>query len=193
MFEFHLHYQGLLLSSGNSGRSDHKQDVRRYFHDQLANLWKLKYPLKYKAEHLNNLATDFRMGDKKFIPIATHDNFLACGLDVTLLSRDFRGVMDSGDLDGRLKTIIDALRIPKAGENSDGPENPLLCVMEDDGLISELRVTGDLLLAQPEQLVHSPKISLFTGDPTIKESHALVLVRVTMKATRRTAISDEFP
>ncbi len=76
--------------------------------------------------------------------------------------------MDSGDLDGRLKTIIDALRIPKAGENSDGPENPLLCVMEDDGLISELRVTGDLLLAQPEQLVHSPKISLFTGDPDHK-------------------------
>jgi hypothetical protein len=81
----------------------------------------------------------------------------------------------------------------QVGENCDGPENPLLCVMEDDGLISEIRVTGDLLLAQPKQLVHSPKISLFTGDPTIKESHALVLIRVTMKALRRVPMNDEFP
>jgi hypothetical protein len=78
------------------------------------------------------------------------------------------------------------------GENCGGPENPPLCVKEDDGLISEISVTGDLLLAQPEQLVHSPKISLFTGDPTVKERHALVLIRVTMKALRRVPTNDEF-
>jgi hypothetical protein len=65
-----------------------------------------------------------------------------------------RFVMKSGDLDGRLKTLFDALRIPNnAGETGNvGPqadETPLFCLLEDDRLISEVRLYTDQLLLLP--------------------------------------------
>jgi hypothetical protein len=209
MFEFRLIYQGLLLSSDKEAHhSKHKHDIRRYFHPQLVNLWNTKHPLKQRVDSnflysshrgpeagvtgLERLATNFRIGDRKILPVVTRDDFLVCGVDILLLRRDFTSVVNSGDLDNRIKTLIDAMRIPSAAEIVEGPENPLCCVMEDDKLISEIRVLADYLFADPEQLVHSPKMSPVTGEYKIKENHVIAVVHVTVKATRHAPGNVEF-
>jgi hypothetical protein len=64
--------------------------------------------------------------------------------------------MQGGDLDGRLKTVFDALRLPdnKAETNDATPtadEDPFFCLLQDDKLISEVSVTTDELLVLPNE------------------------------------------
>jgi hypothetical protein len=115
MFEFRLVYQGVLLSSDKEGHHrKHKNDIRRYFHPQLVNLWNTKHPLKERIEAallygvssepeegmtgLQRLGIKFKMGGKKLLPIVTHDDFLVCGLDILLLRRDFTSIINSGEM-----------------------------------------------------------------------------------------------
>ncbi len=67
-------------------------------------------------------------------------------------------IIQGGDLDNRIKTVFDALRIPKGLEEMDGKvqEEPIYCLLEDDRLISEFRVRSDSLLLLPEETVASP-------------------------------------
>src|SRR5262249_15996308 len=65
-----------------------------------------------------------------------------------------------GDIDNQLKVLFDAFRVPKKHElpQADRPaaeESPFYCLLEDDGMITELAVTTDRLLApkQPEEIV----------------------------------------
>ncbi len=60
-------------------------------------------------------------------------------------------VLWSGDLDNRVKTIIDALGIPVEGEkynerSSAQGNDPIYCLMEDDKLVTKLNVESDRLL-----------------------------------------------
>ena len=61
------------------------------------------------------------------------------------------GVVWAGDIDNRLKTLLDALRIPEAGEDycsreSADDESPFFVLLEDDKLISRVSVETDRLL-----------------------------------------------
>ena len=66
------------------------------------------------------------------------------------------GVSSSGDIDNRLKTFFDALRLPKnATELGDyavplDDETPFFCLPEDDSLITRVSVETDLLLDPPK-------------------------------------------
>jgi hypothetical protein len=56
-----------------------------------------------------------------------------------------------GDIDNRLKTLLDELRIPEAGENYSArqpaaDEDPFFCLLEDDKLITRIAVETDDLL-----------------------------------------------
>ena len=54
-----------------------------------------------------------------------------------------------GDIDNRLKTLFDALRIPKVGETAEPQEggiSPFYCLLQDDSLINHISVTTDILL-----------------------------------------------
>jgi hypothetical protein len=62
-------------------------------------------------------------------------------------------ILDSaGDIDNRMKVLIDALRIPrevsemKRREGDDADPNPMYCLMTDDKLITTLKVKTDRLL-----------------------------------------------
>jgi len=61
-------------------------------------------------------------------------------------------VISAGDLDNRLKTLFDALRIPVLNERYSGrspgdDEKPYFyCVLEDDKLITKVSVETDQLL-----------------------------------------------
>jgi hypothetical protein len=88
---------------------------------------------------------------------------LRCSIEVLLLRPELeeRFIVRRGDIDGQVKTIFDALRIP---ENLDetgriGPaadEVPFFCLLEDDRLITEVRVTTDRLLLLPNQVTVQP-------------------------------------
>jgi hypothetical protein len=58
----------------------------------------------------------------------------------------------------RIKTLLDGLRVPSAGEipHHDTPsidETPFFCLLEDDALITTMRITADQLLDSSEALL----------------------------------------
>ena len=91
----------------------------------------------------------------------------ACAIDVLFLRRDDPGkiVTSGGDIDNRIKTLFDALKMPKLGE-FDPPqppaddENPFFCLVQDDSLINEIRVVTDRLLTPLRDDEHINEVDL---------------------------------
>jgi len=91
----------------------------------------------------------------------------ACTLDVLFLRRDGPGslIKSGGDIDNRLKVLFDALKMPRPGEfDSSSPpapdEDPFFCLVEDDALITEVKVTTDRLLTPQANEEHLHDVSL---------------------------------
>jgi hypothetical protein len=98
------------------------------------------------------LAQKFACGGFRFVPLVTQQLTLLCGIDILFLRPDSPGaVLNSGDLDNRLKTLFDALRMPTSNEINGNlvpqpDEDPFYCLLEDDRLITKVTVETDLLL-----------------------------------------------
>jgi hypothetical protein len=98
-----------------------------------------------------------RLYDYRFVPLVREEFSLLCNLDILFLRRDHPlGVLNlAGDLDNRIKTLIDGLRIPKSGQELAGNEkpaegeDPFFCLLEDDDLVTGLTVQADMLLDPP--------------------------------------------
>jgi hypothetical protein len=90
-------------------------------------------------------------------PLVIPEFALQCSIDILLLRPGDRVVLsEQGDLDGQVRTIVDALRMPdNPGETGNAiptdDEKPLFCLLQNDKLISEIKVTADELLQLPEQ------------------------------------------
>ena len=105
------------------------------------------------------LASEFAYHDHyNIVPLVTEELSLSCGLDILLMRPSMPGIiMESGDIDGRLKTIFDALRIPDkkselGGRNIPLPgEQPFYVLLEEDKLINHIAITTDVLL-QPTKV-----------------------------------------
>lgn len=198
MLEFHLIYQGLLPSSGNKSQSKPKHIIRRYFHQQLRNVWLKKHPLKarsglqepaHKQSHVGMIWSGAEtdrdelietVNGKRYLAIVTDNLSLSCKLEILVLSMG-TNVMEIGDLDGRVKTIVDALKMPRGNDYCEGDENPLYCLMDNDKVISDLRVTADLLLSPAEQVIERTNVF---GEFQEAVQHAFVVVKVQVKPTR---------
>jgi hypothetical protein len=93
----------------------------------------------------------------QFIPLITSHIAVRCSLDVLLLRpEEDRFIFERGDIDGQIKTLFDALRMPAdlaetGGISPQDDETPFFCLLEDDNLISEVRVTTDQLLLLPSE------------------------------------------
>ncbi len=104
---------------------------------------------------------------------------LVCDLDILFLRRENPGQLISGggDLDNRIKVLFDALRIPQDDNELRGLEpadktKVLLCLTEDDKLITGFRVVADRLL-----------------EPAVSESeqnNVRLIINVEVKATKLT-------
>ncbi|OFW10595.1 MAG: hypothetical protein A3H96_25810 [Acidobacteria bacterium RIFCSPLOWO2_02_FULL_67_36] len=62
----------------------------------------------------------------------------------------------AGDIDGRAKTLLDGLRMPRqSGEikeiTPEAGEDPFFVLLEDDRLVYELNVTMDYLWVPPDE------------------------------------------
>jgi hypothetical protein len=93
----------------------------------------------------------------ELVPVVVPEFALQCSLDILLLRpEEDRFIFEQGDIDGQVKTLFDALRIPNspdetAGATPEPDEHPLFCLLQDDKLISEVKVTTDQLLMLPHE------------------------------------------
>jgi hypothetical protein len=185
--QFRLTYEGLLFASRTEdkpARASHKQDIRRVFHRQLKELW-IQTPHLAAAPNpdtgflpqlpdlhfgevfpkgysrARDLADRFKCGAYNLVPLVTKDLSLICGLDILLLRPGNPGeTVKRGDVDNRVKTLVDALRIPGpdikelGGQSPQDGENPFYCLLEDDALINHLAIETDRLLQPIEGIPH---------------------------------------
>ena len=145
--EFRLTFAGKLYSTGNDSvlsgrdkRANHKHELRMKFHPQLKRLWEETPFLKtgersgpsalilessedtpsYKASYL---AKKHTVSNWSFVPLVTKSLNLMCSIDVLFLKPHRPGgIVNQGDIDGRLKTLLDALAIPDANQDYENRE-----------------------------------------------------------------------
>lgn len=167
--EFRLSYVGRLLATGNDSlkhpnpnKLEHIHVIRKEFHKQLKHLWSTDATLidrVYPNGAFKNPDFDMDFSKEGFVwrPIATSKNFLICALDILMLRPGGPGGALS-DIDNRLKTLFDALRMAQTPQeitksdhtklSPDTSENPFFVLLEDDKLITHLSVTTDRLLEE---------------------------------------------
>ncbi len=162
----------------------HKQAIRKQFHGQLKQLWQTNKflrehrvapaefnltpaqmvqiigmiggPHQERIPMAEFIASKYQSNGYRFVPLVREDISVLCSLNILFLRRDFPvGVVTAGDLDNRVKTLIDALRIPKNANELRGnetpaeDEDPFFCLLEDDDLVTGLTVETDMLLDPP--------------------------------------------
>jgi hypothetical protein len=202
--EFRLLYSGFLPPhSDNANMAQVKHDIRREFHLQLEQLWKvhpnLQQNLMFRGCHsvdnvqnmpeseikdsgLQSIANTWRVNDFRFVPLIEERYCLACSVDILFLRVGGPGnLIKNGDIDNRVKTLFDALKMPKGNELGglsplEG-EDPFYCLFEDDKLISEVRVTTDRLLWPQDKAMRGKKfdahlIVSIKAVPTQPNSHS---------------------
>jgi hypothetical protein len=99
------------------------------------------------------LANNYARCGYRFVPLITRMLGLTCAVRILFLRSDPPGqVLKSGDIDNRLKTLFDALRIVNSADElgrsklPGSDEDPFYCLLEDDSLINHLSVETDTLL-----------------------------------------------
>ena len=173
--EFTLVYKGQLKSNGNVKQ---KQEIRRAFHPQLMALWQCP-PLDTMEDRLQEKPKKGEsilkpVGSFRFVTIVNSNFKNFAELDIIFLRPSPPGAIISsgGDIDNRLKTLFDALRMPRDNSeipNGDSPgadERPFFCLLEDDSLITKVSVQTDQLLGS-----------------SFPNNHVELLIRVKTKAT----------
>jgi hypothetical protein len=131
------------------------------------------------------LADNYAKCGYRFLPlVGSEAGDEACALDILFLRRDHPGdlVKHGGDIDNRMKVLLDALRMPDecsevAGEPPGPDEDPFFCLLKDDKLITELRITTDRLLTPVEVDERIHDVHLIIHVRTISYDHPIYLAR----------------
>jgi hypothetical protein len=113
------------------------------------------------------------VGPFHFASLISTQLSLLAELDILVLRPQEPGSLlgHQGDLDNRLKTLLDALKVPTTDElvPGDGPdpnEVPFHCLLEDDALVSRLSVETDRWL-EDSPPSHVSLIISVTTRPTL--------------------------
>ena len=121
-----------------------------------------------------------------FLPLSKDEWHLRCSIDVLFLRREKPGriFMKNGDIDNRLKTLFDALRMPHSGQEvgTESPrpdEDPFYILLQDDEAIADVSVTTDRLLQVPPEHQH-------TGE------YVVLVVNVKLQPRQRSGWSHVF-
>jgi hypothetical protein len=86
-----------------------------------------------------------------FRPLVRESFALHCGLKILFLRKEQPGkVYQGGDIDGRIKTLLDALTMPRRVEQvlerTGSRLHPIYCLLEEDSLVSGIQVETERLL-----------------------------------------------
>jgi hypothetical protein len=189
--EFILYYRGPLKSNGTALDKHH---LREYFNFQLSELWNQAPLLYFKKEALdpNPIVPGLKIPDENlrefpqmiifpsiikkeqgisFVPLINKKLFMVAELDITLLRPEVPGniITQGGDIDNRIKTLLDALKIPDKNQISAikskiSVPDPFFCLLEDDALVTKLTVSTNRLL-----------------EPNLNKSEVILMIQVTTK------------
>jgi hypothetical protein len=92
----------------------------------------------------------------EYVPLITEALSLRAELEIFFLSNRLPGslINSSGDIDNRLKTLLDALSVPEKPQQvpqdaETEKDGRVFCLLEDDRLIVRLDVSNDRLLSIP--------------------------------------------
>jgi hypothetical protein len=178
---FRLTYDGPLKAASQSEtRRVEKHHIRRIFSRQLWEFFNRR-SWSFLTEELRGARFPrVKLGNFNFIALVREKVNLVCDLDILFLRRENPGqlIRDGGDLDNRIKVLFDALRIPHdqneiRGLSPEGEDdNLLVCLTEDDKLITGFRVVTDRLL-EP-------------ANSEAEQNHVRLVVNVEVKATKLT-------
>jgi hypothetical protein len=110
---------------------------------------------------LVNLCAPLQIAEKHYIPLVRKTLDLNCSLEILFLRKGDPGalVTQDGDIDNRMKVLLDALKMPSPDNAQKYPqsESPTYCLMESDSLVQGLDIDTDRLLfpqTQDEKEVH---------------------------------------
>jgi hypothetical protein len=168
--QFRLHYRGPLHANADASR---KQSIRRAIHPQLKTLWDSPALAIWKERDWVMPGGEERWmrprGPFRFVPLVNQKLENIASLQITWLRPGRLGslVNASGDIDNRLKTLFDALRVPGEAPPRDQPadgEAPFFCLLDDDALITEVGVATDRLL-----------------EPNVPEMHVEMIIAVSLR------------
>jgi hypothetical protein len=166
--EFRLTYSGALKAHRDDkrlARTQHVHDIRQQFHSQLKELWATHPVLCGESitvltggpTNLPSMREVFKQDGFNWLPMVTEKNGLICKLDILMLRSGPPGKA-LYDVDNRLKTLFDALRMAKESQELGASKNqgqqifprldedPFYVLLEDDKLITHVAVTTDMLL-----------------------------------------------
>lgn len=172
--EFCLFYQGELPANGNK-RDKHR--IRKDFAPQLMKLWQQE-PLvglwrKRQGDDRNSNTLIRNVGSASFLPLVTSELHLHAEVSIDLIRPGAAGALiQSGDIDNRLKTLFDALRMPNETNElvDDADESAVLlhCLLEDDRLITRVDVASRQLLtdAGPNEVILLIKVNVKSTQKT---------------------------
>jgi hypothetical protein len=156
--DFTLVYWDTTLKAASQGnkRSWEKHHIRRHFSSQLEHLWEVSPNLRWfdHGKYIrNSYAKKYERDGVEFVPLVVEELGLVCDLDIAFLRPGAPGkiVSDGGDIDNRIKVLLDALRVPKDASEmhlKPGETTPkrIYCLMEDDKLVTSIKVMTDRLL-----------------------------------------------
>lgn len=181
--QFRLVYEGEIRSRQQAGLAA-VHDIRAKLAPQVKMLWEYP-PLNQSQDWLKN--------EGSFHACTEHDGWhfasavsSAVGLygevDILILRPQPPGsiVSKQGDLDNKLKTLIDALTVPTLQQVRElqrlglqAPQGLMHCAFSDDNLISRLSVTSDRLLCDMSERrsIAVINVTLKVGKPCIDNIH----------------------
>ncbi|CAN7460170.1 hypothetical protein [Mesorhizobium sp. LjNodule214] len=175
--EFRLIFEGDLKPRQRAKLADiHK--IRMTLHQQMKALWSVQplslLPTWKLTPNAPGAVTALQMvGAHKFIALVHERLSVRANLDIILLRSEppEGSLINHGDIDNRLKTLFDALRVPSAAElKSLGvgavADEFTYCLLQDDKLVTKVSVEVDRLLT-----------------PDDGSNKTLAIVKVNLRAT----------
>ncbi len=175
MLHFTLFYRGQLKANG---KPKHKHALREAFHCQLAEMW-AHPPVNQLTPFLrdNPVLEGRRLVQKvesyRVVPLVSKSLGAVAELDIFMLRPGAIGeiLKGGGDIDNRLKTLFDALTVPRKDQlrgcgEPKPDQTPFYCLLEDDKLISAVRVETAQFLV-----------------PNIPDNEVALFIRVTVRST----------
>jgi hypothetical protein len=194
--DFRLTYRGNLPAETSHSHVKIKHEIRQQLHPQLVELWSQNPFLRAHRDlqlppHesggssksiLERIADKFRLCGHRFMPLIRREAGSTCSLDILFLRRDSPGglIRSGGDIDNRIKVLFDGLQMPHScsgiPEVPGEGEDPFHCLLEDDTLITEAKITTDRLLTplNAEERIHAVELVIHVTT-TISENWAAVV------------------
>lgn len=175
--KFRLYYDGRLPSTRGrpeSGQTDSrakpKHVIRKVFHKQLRkflevhpNLQKWKSPTPFMPgidlpPMVDAIADLHQSNNFRWVPLISENSGLAVNLEILYLRNGAPYVLKGADLDNRIKTLVDALKMPNDGEidANEVPaddEDPFFVLLQDDRLVTRLGAESDILLLPTDESI----------------------------------------